>query len=126
MRALLAVAAKDHHRGIVLLAEELQAAGVLEGVDDVLLAELDAERALERVQVGHDQVEDLRGRRVLEEEGGARVLVQLRRLVVQEALGARILGLDLAERLLHHFGGILYWGYVGVRKKCFSGVVPRP
>ena len=52
------MAAKDHHRGIVLLAEELQAGGVLEGVDGVLLAEFDAERALERVQVGQGQVED--------------------------------------------------------------------
>lgn len=76
-------------------------------MNDILLAELDAERALERVQVGHGQVEDFRGGGVLEEEGGARVLVDLGRLVLQEALGARILGLDLAERLLHHFGGIV-------------------
>lgn len=76
----------------------------------VLLAEFDAERTLERVQVGQGQVEDFGSRRVLEEERGARVLVDLGRLVLQEALGARILGLDLAERRLHHFGGIVLWG----------------
>jgi hypothetical protein len=47
--------------------------------------------------------------------------VQLGRLVVQEALGARILGLDLAERLLHHFGGVFVL-LVGVENVVLSSM----
>jgi hypothetical protein len=40
VRALLGAAAKDHEGGVVLLGEELERGGVLEGVDGVLLGEL--------------------------------------------------------------------------------------
>ncbi len=40
MRALLAGRAEDEQRGVVLLAEELEGGGILEGVDLVLLGEL--------------------------------------------------------------------------------------
>lgn len=47
--ALLAVAAENHQRGVVFLAKKLERRWVFEGVNVVLLVELDAERALERV-----------------------------------------------------------------------------
>lgn len=57
--ALLAVVAEDHERGVVLLAEELERIGILEGVDIVLLVELDRKRLLQRLQIGQGPLRDL-------------------------------------------------------------------
>ena len=91
--ALLAVAAKDEQTGVVLLGEELKRRGIFEGVDGVLLVELDAERALERVQVRHGEIDNLGRRRVAQEKRHLVALVHLRRLFLHEALAARSLGL---------------------------------
>lgn len=92
---LLAVAAKDHQTGVVLFGEEFKRRSVFEGMDVVLLVELDAERALERVKIRHGQVDNLRGRSVLEEERHLVVFVHLRRLLLHGTLAARILGLTV-------------------------------
>lgn len=92
VRPLLAVRAKHHERGVVLLREKLERRRVLERVQRVLLCEFLAQRALQRVQVRHAQVDYLRRRRVAQEQRHFGVFVHLRRLLVEGALAAGILG----------------------------------
>lgn len=90
--ALLGAAAKDHERGVVLLGEELERRGVLEGVDRVLLGELLGERDAQLVQVGEGILHDLRARGAAQEEARLGVLDGLGGLLLEGALGAGVAG----------------------------------
>ena len=89
---LLGAAAKDHQGGVILLAEELEGGGVLEGVDGVLLGELLGEGLAQGVQVGQGILGDLGAGGAPEEEAGLRVLLLLRRALLEGALGAGVTG----------------------------------
>lgn len=59
VRPLLARRAKDQNGGIVLLGEELERGGVVEGVDGVLLGELLGQGLAQGVEVGEGVLDDL-------------------------------------------------------------------
>lgn len=92
VRTLLAAAAEDEQRGVVLLGEELERGGRLERVDGVLLGELLGERHAQLVQVGEGVLDDLRAGCAAQEEGRLGVLDGFGGFLVEGAFGARVAG----------------------------------
>lgn len=90
VRALLGRGPEDEHRGVVLLAEELERRGVLERVDLILLGELLGERDPQLIEVGDGVLGDLRAAAAAQEEGGFGVLDGLGGLLVERPFGARV------------------------------------
>lgn len=72
--ALLAGAAKDEEGGVILFRKELEAGGVLEGVDGVLLGELLGQGLAQLEEIVQGILYDLRAARTPEEEDGLGVL----------------------------------------------------
>lgn len=95
--ALLGVRGEGDQGGVVLVREELERGGILEGCHGVLLGEPDRVGLLERVEVGQDRLHDLGGAGAAEEESGLGVLDELGEAVVGGALGAGILGLSVED-----------------------------
>jgi hypothetical protein len=90
VRAFLGRRAEHQDRGIVLLAEELERRGVLEGVDLVLLGELLGQRDPELVEIGDGVLRDLRAGAATQEEGGLGILNGFRSFLVERSFGARV------------------------------------
>ena len=60
MWALLRVQRQDEERGVVLLGEELERRGIVEGVNVILLGEALDKRTLDSGKIGDGKLEDLR------------------------------------------------------------------
>lgn len=89
---LLGAAAEDHQGGVVLLAEELERGGILEGVDGVLLGELLGEGLAQGEEVGEGVLGHLGAGGAAQEEAGLGVLLLLGGSLLEGALGAGITG----------------------------------
>lgn len=109
MRALLAVAAHDHERGIVLVGKEFEARGIFERVDVVFLAETRCQGPFEGVKVFKYQLAEVGALSAFEEEGCARVFGLLRRFVVEVAFCAVVFRLHLPEGGRERHGGGDVW-----------------
>lgn len=94
---LLGGAAEDQQGGVVLLGEELERGGVLEGVDGVLLGELLGQRLAERVQVRQGVLRRLRASRPAQEEARLGVLLLLGGALLEGPLGAGVTGFSVGE-----------------------------
>lgn len=90
MWAFLAAGAEYQEGSVVLLGEELERGGVVEGVDGVLLGELFCERDTQLVQVCKCVLGYLRAGCAAEEECGFGVLDCLWGFFVECAFGARV------------------------------------
>lgn len=95
---LLAAAAEDEEGGVVLLGEELERGGVLEGVHGVLLGELLGERLPQLGQVGEGVLNNLATSRAAQKEGGLGVLDGLGGALLEGPLGAGVTGFSGGER----------------------------
>lgn len=90
--ALLGGGAEDEDGGVVLLREELERGGVLEGVDGVLLRELLGEGLAEGVELREGILGDLGAGGAAEEEGDFGVFGGFGLFLLQGALGAGVAG----------------------------------
>lgn len=90
--SLLGAAAEDEEGGVVLLGEELERRGILEGVDGVLLGELLGERLAQGEEVGEGVLGYLRAGGAAEEEDRLWVFDGFGGALLQGAFGAGVAG----------------------------------
>lgn len=74
MRAFLAVAAKNHERGVVLVAEKFKARGIFKRVYGILFGEAYGVRAFDGMEVCEKGVDKGGGRRATEKESRLGIL----------------------------------------------------
>jgi hypothetical protein len=90
VRSLVLRAAEAEKTGVVLLGEELEGGGIVEGMDGVLLAELLGEGNTEGVELVEGVLDDLRAGGAAEKEAGFGVLDGFGFALLESPLGAGI------------------------------------